>query len=231
MRSRTRSARVIVFSPRIAAETRVVTVPSLPDAEVWKRVTDFRRHARHEAVTDSLLTADAEERLRRRAPVLHFRAGMYKRSTTLALALATLLTVSCGSGGGGDFNLISIEEEWQLGAQLSQDIARQVRLSNDPTLNNYINQMGQKIVANTNMANLPWNFHELAPGHHFHLARQAENEALPDARGLEQAAVREHPVEPHALGLLQDVHADPECGQGREQVRPHEGGEVEPAVR
>jgi predicted Zn-dependent protease len=87
---------------------------------------------------------------------------MYKRSTTLALALATLLAVSCGSGGGaGDFNLISIEEEWQLGAQLSQDIARQVRLSNDPTLNNYINQMGQKIVAQTPdpFNRLPWQFH------------------------------------------------------------------------
>src|SRR3954469_6464240 len=56
-------------------------------------------------------------------------------------------------------------------------------------------------------------------------------EALRYALGPEQAAVREHPVEPHALGLLQDVHPDPQCGQGREQMRPHEGGEVEPAVR
>ena len=56
-------------------------------------------------------------------------------------------------------------------------------------------------------------------------------EALRDALGLEQAAVGEHPVQPHALGLLQDVHADPQRGQGREQVRPHEGAEVEPAVR
>lgn len=87
---------------------------------------------------------------------------MYKRSATLALALATLLTAACGSGGGaGDFNLISIEEEWQLGAQLSQDIARQVRLSNDATLNNYINNMGQRIVAQTPAPfnRLPWQFH------------------------------------------------------------------------
>jgi predicted Zn-dependent protease len=87
---------------------------------------------------------------------------MYKRSIPLALALATLLTAACGSGGGaGDFNLISIEEEWQLGAQLSQDIARQVRLSNDPTLNSYINNMGQKLVAQTPepFNRLPWQFH------------------------------------------------------------------------
>ena len=87
---------------------------------------------------------------------------MYKRSTSLAVALATLLTISCGSGGaGGDFNLISIEEEWQLGQQLSQDVARQVRLSNDPTLNQYVQNMGRRLVAQTPAPfnQLPWQFH------------------------------------------------------------------------
>ncbi|HVG25096.1 MAG TPA: M48 family metallopeptidase [Thermoanaerobaculia bacterium] len=88
---------------------------------------------------------------------------MYKRSTPLALMLvAVMLAAGCGSGGAaGDFNLISIEEEWQLGAQLSQDIARQVRLSNDPTLNSYISQVGQRIVAQTPepFNRLPWQFH------------------------------------------------------------------------
>ena len=88
---------------------------------------------------------------------------MYKRSTSLAVALVTLMAISCGSGGGGagDFNLISIEEEWQLGQQLSQDVAKQVRLSNDPTLNNYVSAMGQKIVAQTPAPfnQLPWQFH------------------------------------------------------------------------
>ena len=87
---------------------------------------------------------------------------MYKRSTSLAVALAAILAVSCGSGGGaGDFNLISIEEEWQLGAQLSQDVARQVRLSNDSTLNSYVSNMGQRLVAQTPAPfnQLPWHFH------------------------------------------------------------------------
>ena len=88
---------------------------------------------------------------------------MYKRSATLAVALVSvMLAAGCGStGGASDFNLISIEEEWQLGAQLSQDIARQVRLSNDPTLNSYVSQMGQKIVAQTPAPfnQLPWQFH------------------------------------------------------------------------
>jgi predicted Zn-dependent protease len=87
---------------------------------------------------------------------------MYKRSTILAVALATVLAAGCGSaGGGGDFNLISIEEEWQLGAQLSQDIARQVRLNTDPTVNSYVSNMGQRLVAQTPAPfnQLPWQFH------------------------------------------------------------------------
>lgn len=78
----------------------------------------------------------------------------------LSVVMVTLMTVGCGSaGGGGDFNLISLEEEWQLGQQLSQEIARQVRINNDPALNSYVRSMGQRIVAQTNMANLPWNFY------------------------------------------------------------------------
>ncbi|HUP46270.1 MAG TPA: M48 family metallopeptidase [Thermoanaerobaculia bacterium] len=69
------------------------------------------------------------------------------------------MVLALGCGSGGDFNLISIEEEWQLGQQLSQDIARQVQLNRDPVVNQYITEMGRKIVANTNMANLPWNFY------------------------------------------------------------------------
>ena len=76
------------------------------------------------------------------------------------LLAVVLLLASCGSGGGaGNFNLISLEEEWQLGNQLAQDVARQVHLNNDPQLNAYITQMGQRIVAQTNMAQLPWHFY------------------------------------------------------------------------
>jgi predicted Zn-dependent protease len=86
----------------------------------------------------------------------------HKQSTALAAVLAMLLAVGCGStGGGSGFNLISIEEEWQLGAQLSQDVARQVRFSNDPTMNAYVRSMGQKIVAGSPAPfnQLPWEFH------------------------------------------------------------------------
>jgi predicted Zn-dependent protease len=88
---------------------------------------------------------------------------MYKRKvSTAAVALVTLLAFACGSaGGGGDFNLISIEEEWQLGQQLSQEVASQVRFNNDPAVNAYVEQVGRRIVANTPAPfnSLPWDFH------------------------------------------------------------------------
>lgn len=86
---------------------------------------------------------------------------MYKRSiASLAVVLALIGSAGCGSGGG-NFNLISLEEEWQLGAQLSQDIARQVRLNNDPQINAYVRSMGQRIVAQmpAPFNQLPWGFH------------------------------------------------------------------------
>lgn len=87
---------------------------------------------------------------------------MYKRNTFFAVVLASLMTVGCGSAGGAsDFNLISLEEEWQLGAQLSQDVAKQVRLNNDPAVNAYVQDMGRRIVAQAAppFNQLPWQFH------------------------------------------------------------------------
>jgi beta-barrel assembly-enhancing protease len=86
---------------------------------------------------------------------------MNKRNTSLiAVVFVSMLAAGCGSGGG-DFNLISIEEEWQLGAQLSQDVAKQVRFNNDPAVNAYIRNMGQRIVSQAAppFNQLPWQFH------------------------------------------------------------------------
>ena len=58
---------------------------------------------------------------------LHFSRSMKKQHKALAISFAVVLTLSCGSGG--NFNLISIEEEWALGNQLAQDIARQMPVS------------------------------------------------------------------------------------------------------
>jgi predicted Zn-dependent protease len=87
---------------------------------------------------------------------------MYKRNTALAVVLASLLAAGCGSSGGaGDFNLISIDEEWQLGNQLAQDVAKQVQLNNDAAANAYIRSIGERIVqqAAPPFNQLPWDFH------------------------------------------------------------------------
>jgi predicted Zn-dependent protease len=87
-----------------------------------------------------------------------------KQKLRSAPALLLVLTIwGCGSGGGlGNFNLISIEEEWRLGEQISRDVARQVRLVNNPEALAYVNRVGRTLVSPTQMGQLPWQFHIVA---------------------------------------------------------------------
>lgn len=83
------------------------------------------------------------------------------RLSALAAVVAATLS-GCGSGGGlggGDFNLISLEDEWRLGAQIAADIERQAPIVRDQQANAYINALGQQLVRQSAMANLPWQFH------------------------------------------------------------------------
>lgn len=82
---------------------------------------------------------------------------MKQISIKMAPVAALVLLIGCASGG--DFNLISLEEEWQLGRQLEADIAQQMPILNDANANAYINRLGQQLVAQTAMAQLPWKFH------------------------------------------------------------------------
>jgi len=77
---------------------------------------------------------------------------------------AAAFTTGCASSGvnKGDFNLVSYQEEWQLGAQLEQDIARQMQLVRDPAVVNYVGLIGQRIVNQTELAQAPWKFHVVA---------------------------------------------------------------------
>jgi len=72
-----------------------------------------------------------------------------------SLSLGSLLLGGCASG----FNLVSVDEEWEMGRQLEQDVARQVDVLNDATLTSYVNQIGQRIINQTELSNRPWRFH------------------------------------------------------------------------
>lgn len=77
---------------------------------------------------------------------------------------AALLAGACATSGvnKGDFNLISYQEEWQLGAQLERDIAQQLPLVGDRVALEYVSRIGQRIVTQTELGQAPWEFHIVA---------------------------------------------------------------------
>jgi predicted Zn-dependent protease len=82
------------------------------------------------------------------------RTRSYRSATAAALLVAT---AGCATFGGA--NYVPIEDEWQLGRELEADLARRLDLVDDATLERYVNSVGQRMVRQTNMANLPWRFH------------------------------------------------------------------------
>jgi beta-barrel assembly-enhancing protease len=84
-----------------------------------------------------------------------------------AIALVTLVTGvfsglllgGCATLGLGEFNIISIEQEWELGREIEAEIAQQLTLSNDAQVVGYVRDLGTRIVAGTTMAELDWRFH------------------------------------------------------------------------
>jgi len=49
----------------------------------------------------------------------------------------------------GSINFISLDKEIAMGRQLSAEIERQVKLIDDPTINEYVNRVGQNLVRNS----------------------------------------------------------------------------------
>ena len=49
----------------------------------------------------------------------------------------------------GSINFISLDKEIAMGRQLAAEIERQVKLIEDPTINEYVNRVGQNLVRNS----------------------------------------------------------------------------------
>ena len=78
-------------------------------------------------------------------------------SRPLTLLAGLLMLAGCATIGGA--NYYSVQEEWQAGQQLEQQINSQMRISRDRTLTGYVNRMGQAMVQQTEFRNLPWRFY------------------------------------------------------------------------
>jgi beta-barrel assembly-enhancing protease len=82
---------------------------------------------------------------------------MAKRLIVAPFAVVFVLALAgCASSGGSS---VSIEQEWQVGQQMADQVAQQVRFVNDPMANSYVRSVGERIKAQTPMANLPFTFH------------------------------------------------------------------------
>ncbi len=70
--------------------------------------------------------------------------------------LAVLL--SAGAAQAAGFNLVSLDQEWSMRQDLHNQVQQQFRLVNDRASQQYINQIGRRIAAQTPMGNRPWDF-------------------------------------------------------------------------
>lgn len=82
----------------------------------------------------------------------------------LLLAGASVPGCICETTGvnRGDINLISLDDEWQLGEDLASQIRQEADMVEDPTLRSYVEQMGQDVVDQTELSDRPWEFHVIA---------------------------------------------------------------------
>jgi predicted Zn-dependent protease len=145
---------------------------------------------------------------------------MRTRSTALAssVALVSLLALSCATSGvnSGDFNLISIDEEWQLGSQLERDLSKQVKLVRNGGAADYLNRVGHAIVGQTELRDREWTFHLVddpavnafnIPGGHVYV-NTGLVEAAPDAAAFAGVLAHEigHGIARHGTEQLTKVY-------------------------
>lgn len=78
---------------------------------------------------------------------------------SLSVVVALLFLAGCGSGGGlGGGSSVSLDEEWQLGNQMAAQVAQQIHIVNDPQALAYLRDVGERLHAQTPVANRPFEF-------------------------------------------------------------------------
>ena len=84
---------------------------------------------------------------------------MRTRSRTFQAATALLLVSLLGSGAAmAAFDIVSVNEEWNMRGQLHTEVAQKMPLVNDPAALDYINRLGRQIAAQTPYGNRRWDF-------------------------------------------------------------------------
>lgn len=152
---------------------------------------------------------------------------MINRRSLFNIATAALLSLGLGGCATGDllgdFNLISPAEEQRLGQNLSQEIAKENTLITDPTVDGFIQDVGQRLVT-ASKANEPFQFYVIEdqsvnafaiPGGHMYvhsglmLAAETEAEVAAVMAHELAHAIQRHPTErmSRAMGaqMIMDV--------------------------
>jgi predicted Zn-dependent protease len=87
---------------------------------------------------------------------------MAKRFLVAPIAVLFVVALAgCGSSGigGASGASVSLDQEWQLGDQMAAQVAQQVHFVNDPVASSYVRAVGERIHAQTPLANRPFDFH------------------------------------------------------------------------
>ncbi|GAB1540869.1 M48 family metallopeptidase [Scytonema sp. NUACC21] len=102
----------------------------------------------------------------------YFRRTWFYPLISLAVALALCLTTPAKTWAGIDrwlptliqgvqviqLSNISPRQEVELGKQMNQQLSREVRLSRNSAINDYVEQIGRRLAANSDRSDLPFTF-------------------------------------------------------------------------
>ena len=105
---------------------------------------------------------------------------MKRQAIVLLIILSALIVVHCAGTRSSDINLITIDEEIEIGAKIAKEIESQNPLVNDVEISAFISELGNKIAAVSDWSGLKYRFRIIntndinafsIPGGHIYLHR------------------------------------------------------------